>query len=149
MKRIVYTRSDGGITILILAPGARRKGESEEEFVNRIQQKDVPKDALAVRIVDESEVPTDRTFRNAWKSDLTVDMPKARDIHRDRLRQIRAPLFEPIERAQRTALVAGDALEARRLESSLQALRDVTADAAIEAARTPEELKAAIPAALR
>ena len=97
----------------------------------------------------DADRQTERVFRDALGSDLTVDMPRARDIHRDRLRVLRAPKFEPLERAQRTALVQGNQLEASRLETELQKLRDATADPRIDSAQTPEELKAVMPAVLR
>jgi hypothetical protein len=42
----------------------------------------------------------------------------------------------------------GDQQEKRRIATQKQALRDVTADPRIDAAATPEELKAVIPDAL-
>jgi hypothetical protein len=149
MKTIVYTRPDGGCSVVHPAPAARRAKETEAAFVERIRQKDVPKDATDVRIIDKSEVPTDRTFRNAWRGDLTVDMPKAREIHRDHLRQMRAPLLAALDVEYDKADERGDLIAKQEIAARKQALRDVTADPAIEAARTPEELKAAIPEALR
>lgn len=149
MKAIVYTRPDGGVSIVHPAPGARRPKETEAEFVERIRQKDVPKDATNVRIIDKSGVPSDRTFRNAWKADLTVDMPKAREIHREHLRQMRAPLLQALDVEYQRADERGDPAEKQRIAARKQVLRDVTKDVAIEAAQTPEELKAAIPRAFR
>jgi hypothetical protein len=57
-KRIVYINSDGSIVILTPADC----GLTIEE----IAQKDVPT-GLTYHIVDKSEIPTDRTFRDAWK----------------------------------------------------------------------------------
>jgi hypothetical protein len=145
MNVIVYTRPDGGVSIVHPAPGARRPKETEAEFVERILQKD----ATNVRIIDKSEVPSDRTFRNAWKADLTVDMPKAREIHRERLRRMRAPLLAALDVEYDKADERGDLLAKQEIAAKKQALRDVTADPAIEAARTPAELKAVIPEALR
>ena len=58
-QRIIYTKPDGGIAIIIPAAGC---GLSIEE----IATKDVPQ-GLQYFIVDASEIPTDRTFRNAWE----------------------------------------------------------------------------------
>jgi hypothetical protein len=149
MKAIVYTRPDGGCSIVHPAPGARRPKETEAEFIERIRQKDVPKDATNVRVVGASEVPADRTFRNAWKSDLTVDMVKAREIHREHLRQMRAPLLQALDVEYQIADERGDTTEKQRVATLKQALRDVTKDPAIEAASTPEAIKAVVPAALR
>jgi len=58
-KRIIYTKPEGGIAILIPAAEC---GLTIEE----IATKDVPA-GLQYFIVDASEIPTDRTFRNAWE----------------------------------------------------------------------------------
>jgi 5-formyltetrahydrofolate cyclo-ligase len=99
----------------------------------------LPPTAIDVRIVDESEIPTDRTFRNAWKADLSVDMPKARELHRKKMRLARAPKMAALDVEQ---------LKGNNVEAKKQALRDVTSDPAIDAAKTPEELKSVWPAAL-
>ena len=57
-KRIVYTRSDGGLSILTPI-------ENSGLTVEDIQAKDVPSGTTSY-IVDKSDVPTDRSFRNAW-----------------------------------------------------------------------------------
>jgi hypothetical protein len=56
-KRIVYKNDEGGISIIVPADC----GLTIEE----IAAKDVPT-GKAYNIVDVSEIPTDRTFRNAW-----------------------------------------------------------------------------------
>ena len=57
-KRIVYSTPEGGAAIIIPAPEC---GLTIEE----IAAKDVPA-GLAYSIVDAADIPTDRTFRNAW-----------------------------------------------------------------------------------
>ena len=56
-KRIVYQNDEGGISIIVPADC----GLTIEE----IAAKDVPQ-GKAYHIVDVSDIPTDRTFRNAW-----------------------------------------------------------------------------------
>lgn len=101
--------------------------------------------------VDEQ---TDRYFRNAWKDapgrrKPDVDMPKAREIHRQQLRRLRAPLLEQLDTEYLQADERGDHPTKRDISTRKQMLRDVTVDPRIEAAQTPEELKAVIPEALR
>jgi hypothetical protein len=57
-QRIIYPTDDGGVAILIPADC----GLTIEE----IAQKDVP-EGKPYKIVDVSDIPTDRTFRNAWE----------------------------------------------------------------------------------
>lgn len=58
-KRIIYPNNDGGVVVLIPAPDC---GLTIEE----IAAKDVPQ-GKPYKIVDVSEIPSDRTFRNAWE----------------------------------------------------------------------------------
>lgn len=58
-KRIIYPNDSGGVSILIPAPEC---GLSIEE----IAAKDVPADK-PYKIIDVTDVPSDRTFRNAWE----------------------------------------------------------------------------------
>ena len=57
-KKIIYPTDNGGVAIIIPAPDC---GLTIEE----IAAKDVPT-GKAYNIVDVSEIPTDRTFRDAW-----------------------------------------------------------------------------------
>jgi hypothetical protein len=56
-SRIIYQNDEGGISIIVPADC----GLTIEE----IAAKDVPQ-GKEYHIVDASEIPTDRTFRNAW-----------------------------------------------------------------------------------
>jgi hypothetical protein len=58
-KRIIYQTEDGGVAIIVPSPDC---GLSIEQ----IAAKDVPA-GKAYKIVDVSDIPTDRTFRNAWE----------------------------------------------------------------------------------
>ena len=57
-KRIIYPTDDGGVAIIVPAPC----GLTIEE----IAAKDVPA-GKPYKIVDVADIPTDRTFRNAWE----------------------------------------------------------------------------------
>jgi hypothetical protein len=80
---------------------------------------------------------------------ITINMVKARDIQRDRIRSLREPLFADLDVAYQRADENGDAEAKAAIAARKQALRDATKDPAIDAAKTPEELKAAIPDALK
>tara|TARA_R100000951_G_scaffold4930_1_gene5578 strand:+ start:453 stop:680 length:228 start_codon:yes stop_codon:yes gene_type:complete len=62
-KRIIYKRQDGGITIIAPTPDAL-----QSMTIEQIAQKDVPT-GLNYKIVDVSEISSDRTFRDAWTID--------------------------------------------------------------------------------
>ena len=86
--RIVYPNDDGGVSVIV--PSPRWSGTIEE-----LAAKDVP-DGKAYKIVEDSVVSTDRTFRDAWENyeDITVSFPKAKEITKKRLRIERKPLLE-------------------------------------------------------
>lgn len=77
---------------------------------------------------------------------ITIDMNKARDIHRARIRDARAPLFAALDVAYQRATETG--ADTSAIVAKKQALRDVTSDPAIDAAQTTEQLKAVWPAIL-
>ena len=62
-QRIIYPTDDGGVAIIIPAAEC---GLTIEE----IAAKDVPA-GVAYKIVDVADIPSDRTFRNAWEADFT------------------------------------------------------------------------------
>lgn len=64
-QRIIYQNNDGGISILIPTHEAL-----STYSIDDLAQKDVPA-GIPYIIVDTSSIPEDRTFRNAWESDIT------------------------------------------------------------------------------
>jgi hypothetical protein len=57
-KRIIYTQDNGTVAVVIPADNC-------DLTVEQIRDKDVPSGKTSY-IIDKSEIPTDRTFRNAW-----------------------------------------------------------------------------------
>ena len=80
---------------------------------------------------------------------IKVNMDKAVEIKKDMIRAERAPKLEALDVAFMRAVEAGDAEKQAEIAAKKQALRDATDDPAITTAKTPEELKAAVPAALQ
>lgn len=107
---------------------------------------------LESKWVDPSEVPNDRYFRDAWAFDgnkISVDMPKAREIHKNYLRELRAPKLAKLDLLYMLADEQGDLVKKKEIAAQKQLFRDVTDDPAIESSQTPEELKAFIPKILK
>ena len=63
MQRIIYPNDDGGVSILCPSPNTSYTMED-------LAIKDVPT-GLPYRIINTSDIPTDRTFRDAWEADFT------------------------------------------------------------------------------
>ena len=61
-QRILYPNDNGGISVIIPADC--------EMTIEEIARKDVPA-GTPYKIVDVSDVPTDRTFRAAWEADFS------------------------------------------------------------------------------
>ena len=76
---------------------------------------------------------------------ITVNMTKAREIKRDQVRAERMPLLEQLDVEFMRTQEQGDQTKADEIASEKQALRDVTDHPAIDAATTPDELKAVRP----
>lgn len=94
-KRIIYKTQEGGVAIVIPATEARKqvlvsealyetqqdaegndiqvivsesvyRDQTDEEFLDWVAAKDVPA-GVDYQIVDVSDIPSDRTFRDAWE----------------------------------------------------------------------------------
>jgi hypothetical protein len=61
MNRIIYNQDNGVVAVIIPTPEAL-----EQYGIQAIAIKDVPA-GKPYKIVDVADIPTDRTFRNAWE----------------------------------------------------------------------------------
>jgi hypothetical protein len=60
-KRIIYPTDGGGVAIVTPSPEYLA-----EHTIEELAAKDVP-EGKPYKIVDVADIPTDRTFRNAWE----------------------------------------------------------------------------------
>lgn len=60
-QRIIYPNDNGGVSILIPTPEYLA-----EHTIEELAAKDVPA-GKPYKIVDVSDIPEDRTFRDAWE----------------------------------------------------------------------------------
>lgn len=93
-------------------------------------------------------LPAERTFRDGWEANadtgvISVNMAKAKDIWRDKIRRARV---EPLA-ALDTAFMKAQETSASttQIVADKKALRDAPALASIDAASTPDELTAIQP----
>jgi hypothetical protein len=66
MNRILYKTDDGGVAVIVPSPNCGLT-------IEQIAAKDVPA-GKPYKIVDVADIPSDRTFRDAWtvnEADLT------------------------------------------------------------------------------
>ncbi len=144
-KRIVYEDANGQVYVVIPAPNCPLT-------VEQIAAKDTPK-GVKYQVVEDTDLPADRTFRNAWQlqgvKKVVVNLPKAKELHKNALRILRKPKLEALDLEFMRAVETNDVPQQKVIAAKKQMLRDVTADAAITAAETPEQLKAVLPDVLR
>jgi len=91
-------------------------------------------------------MPSDRHFRGAWSLSGTViseDMTKAKEIFRDKIRQVRKPLLDAEDVAYMKAMEADDATAKAASVAKKTSLRDAPAASAIDSASDIASLKAA------
>ena len=91
-------------------------------------------------------VPADRHFRNAWTlsgSVISEDMTEAKNIFKEKIREVRKPLLEAEDVAYMKAMEADDASAKTAAVNKKTALRDAPAATAITNATTIADLKAA------
>ena len=62
-QRIIYQTDEGGVAVLIPTPECLL-----EHTIQEIAFKDVPA-GKPFKIIDTADVPSDRTFRDAWEVD--------------------------------------------------------------------------------
>jgi hypothetical protein len=55
-KRVIYPTDEGGVAVIVPAPGA-----TQEQVLQAVPA------GKPYKIVDVADVPSDRTFRNAWE----------------------------------------------------------------------------------
>ena len=128
---IIYTNTQGGVSVCI---------PTGEIPIEAVLTKDCPSGAV---IVDQSVLPSqDSDFFNAWEmqagNTVTVSIPKAREITKNRLRMERKPLLEAQDVLFQRALETGAPTAA--IVAEKQRLRDITLLA--DSCNTTAELRA-------
>jgi hypothetical protein len=156
VQLVAISTADGGVAVMQFVTRAFHKGEitwerkaTDEAIVAEIAKSRIK--AVAWQRIDQTSLPQDRSFRGAWKLEagkVGVDMPRARDIHRQRMRDARAPKFAALDVEYQRADERGDAAAKADVANRKKILRDVTADPRIDAASTPDELKSVWPTGL-
>ncbi len=139
MYTVAITRTDGGLSLLRVLHDATAMD---------LEVQKCGLEVASYRRVEEADVPTDRTFRNAWtdtKQAIAIDMEKAKAIHLERIRHARTPELAALDIEWMKAMGQKNQLAADRIEAQRQALRDLPTTLNLDKATTPDELKALWP----
>lgn len=141
--------------VLVPNERLRRPDESDADFLARMatgaKEADRTLADLPTVDVEPSALPADRDFRSAWRVSgrgVQVDMPIAREIHKARLREVRAPKLAELDVAQLREIEKGPQGRPQDIAAQKQTLRDLTTAPAIAAAADVDALRAAWPTAL-
>lgn len=98
-------------------------------------------------------LPGDYEFFDAWTIDaggaVVIDMARAREVHKNRMRVVRHEKFKPLDIAYQRAQEKGDVQAINTVVAQKQILRDVTLDPRIAKAATPDELAGVWPDCLK
>lgn len=124
MKKIVI-KTDNGISIM------------HPVIALKECLKTIPK-GTDYKIVDESEILKDRTFRDAWGYDLKEDIGKSKEIWKEKLREERKPILEALDIDYTRALEENTST--LNIIEKKKKLRDITKH--VDKAKTIEEIKA-------
>lgn len=127
---IIFTNDNGGVSVCI---------PTGELPIEAVKAKDTPSHSI---IVQESELPqADNDFFNAWElanGVVSVNLAKAKEITKARLRAERAPLLAAQDVLFQRALESG--ADTSAIVAEKQRLRDVTS--LVDGCTTTAELRA-------
>ncbi len=143
MSKIIYTQENGVIAVVHPTDLSLK-----EMTIEQIAQKVVPVGISTYSIVEDSVIPTDRSFRNSWVGvgigttggTITEDMTKAKELHKAKIREARDDKFTALDiEYQRATETSADTSV---IVAKKQALRDAPAASGIATASNTTELKA-------
>ncbi len=146
MKTVINC-TDGSVAVMALVEGA-----DLDTAINKWMAIKPSGTYLSHRDMEDSAIPTDREFREAWADTtpepvIDIDMVKARKIHLDRIRVKRNAKFAALDIESLKAIEKSDTVTLAAIAAQKQALRDLpqTIAASLEAAKTVTDLKAIKP----
>ena len=137
MSKIIFTNSKGIISVIHPI-----SGDANDAI------KDVPVGISTYSIVDDSVIPTDRSFRGALVGNgvgvstatIVEDMTKAKEIHKAKIRTARVDKFAALDVEFQKALETS--ADTSTIVAKKQTLRDAPAASGISTAASEADLKA-------
>lgn len=139
----LYPYNSNSLAIVSAVEGAFTEGERPAP---------VP-EGVTFAFVNAEAFPSDATFRDAWEYDFTepngsaqsisVNLNKAKEIHKGFLRMARKPLLEQLDIEVMKLQEAN--LSMTGVYEKKQILRDITQTNELNEAQTPEEIKLSWP----
>ena len=124
-KRIIYTRPDGGVSVVVPTREHIARFDTEDDAISEIMARSVPPDATFISTVEDAELPSDRTFRNAWRqsgSIVSVNIPLARAIHAERMGAAQSAEIARLKVEERKERLKGNTTKAAAHAATITAL---------------------------
>ena len=148
MSRIIFSNSDGTLSFIVPCLNEINPATGQPFTIQEIADKDIPAGISTYSIVEDSVIPTDISFRNAWVGVgigttggvISEDITKAKEIHKTNIRKARIPKLAELDVEFQKALETG--ASTTDIVAKKQALRDAPADSGIAAASDADTLKA-------
>lgn len=135
-KVVVFKNADNSVSVLIPSPQCHL---SLEEIIAKDGQ------SLEHQIIDAQDLP-DKCYRDAWiliDGKVEHDLAKARELHKNKLRALRAPLLLKLDVDYQKADEDDNKAQKNKVAQKKKALRDITAHSSILEAASVEQLKEA------
>lgn len=139
MPQLILLPNEENNSLSIFIPSTQEL--SFEQIIERVVPSGSP-----YKVVLNSDLPEDRNFLDAWETDfsdtqagVTINMDKAKEIHRRKVRIARIPKFSELDILFMKCLEVGG--DTSYIEMKKNLLRDATQTPEIESATTVEELK--------
>lgn len=120
---VIYHSSGGGVNMTLTSCGT-------SEYIDSIMKKDHP-NCTSYVCLEEEETPKDTVFIQAWiyKEDpephIEMDIQKALNIQKNRLRYLRQPKFSDADLNFQRALEENEQVKMDESVAQKQALRDI------------------------
>ncbi len=136
MRIVVYKNDGNGPIQAPVMIWEEHEGQTAEEIFSMIDP------SLEPVIMERESLPTYQEFFMAWEfnnGSVDINIEKAKDITKQRLRMERTPLLAELDVQFQRALEDGS--DTKDIVDKKKALRDVTIHADLLNASTPEELK--------
>ena len=121
-KIIIFNQENGNAAVMVATTEYL-----QDHTIEQCAAKDVPAGA-EFHIIEEEDLPQEHNdFFNAWEladGQVTVNLTKATDITKDRLRAERTPLLTALDVQYQRALESGS--DTKAIVAEKQRLRDIT-----------------------
>jgi hypothetical protein len=135
MTQVIIHESDDGL--VVISPASHLDIKEAAEYLAPVGSK--------YRIVEENQLPDDPDFWGAWTIDCKVDIKKAKEIWKSRMRAVRDQKLKALDIEWMKAMENGEVKVASSVAAKKQMLRDVTEREDFRKLRTLKQIKSYWP----